>query len=117
MNLQECYRAAGGDYEDVIRRFMNEERVDRFLSMFLRDPSFDALCCAMDQGSYGEAFRAVHTMKGICMNLGLSSLLEACAALTENLRSGTPDGDTETCLLRVKENYAQTAGAIRAHLE
>lgn len=116
MDLRECYTAAGADYEDVIRRFMSEERVDRFLNMFLKDQSFDLLCQAMETGSYEEAFRAVHTMKGICMNLGLSALLEACIALTENLRAGEPDGETRRCFDRAREEYRRTAGAIKSHL-
>ena len=94
MNLKECYLTAGADYEDVMRRLMSEERVDRFLNMFLRDRSFEQLCLAMETQQYEEAFRAVHTIKGICMNLSLTALLDACIALTENLRPGKPDGQT-----------------------
>lgn len=116
MDLRECYTAAGGDYEDVMRRFSAPERVDRFLDMFLKDQSFEQLCAAMEAESYEDAFRAVHTMKGISMNLGLTALRDACVALTENLRGGRPDGGTALCFTRVREDYLRTAGAIRDHL-
>lgn len=117
LSLRECYTAAGADYEDAMRRFMSEERVDRFLTMFLRDRSFELLCDAMEKKEYDEAFRAVHTMKGICMNLGFTELLKACAALTEDLRSGQPGADTGARFETVRTEYQRTAKAIRSRLE
>lgn len=117
MNLKECYSAAGADYEAVMRRFMSEERVDRFLKMFLNDRSYQLLCEAMGQGDYEEAFRQVHTLKGICMNLDLSALLEACVNLTDNLRSGSADTDTAHYFEKTKETYIRTSEAISEHLK
>lgn len=116
MNLKECCSAAGADYDDVMRRFVSEERVDRFLEMFLRDQSYNTLCQTMEAGAYQDAFCAVHTLKGICMNLSLTALLDACVALTENLRRGRPDEQTEQCFAHVQEHYLRTADAVRSHL-
>ena len=33
-----------------------------------------------------QAFRAVHTLKGMALNLSLSALAEVCSAMTELLR-------------------------------
>ena len=116
MTLKECYTEIGGDYEDVMRRFIDEARVDRFLRMFLDDPSFAYLCDSMQADRYEDAFHAVHTMKGISMNLSLSVLVERCVALTENLRSGQPDGATQPLFEQVQAEYARTTAAIRGHL-
>ncbi len=116
MDLRKCYLTAGGDYEDVMRRFMREERVDRFLKMFLDDQSFKSLCSAMDEKDYANAFRMAHTVKGISMNLSLTDLQEASAALTENLRSGGADEDTGRYLEAMKCSYDRTCAAISAHL-
>lgn len=116
MTLQECYQAAGADYDDVLRRFRTDERVARFLSIFLRDESYDQLCRAMQVQDYKEAFRAVHTMKGICLNLSLSDLLAACVALTEDLRGGQAGAGTAQCFTNVQAAYAKTGEAIRAYL-
>ena len=116
MNLKECYTAAGADYEDVVRRFMREDRVDRFLTMFLRDQSYGLLCGAMEAENYEEAFRAVHTMKGICMNLSLCALLNSCVELTENLRGGAADENTPRLFEQVKQEYVRTVGAVESHL-
>ena len=34
MTVKECYEAIGADYEEVLRRLANEERVARFLLKF-----------------------------------------------------------------------------------
>ena len=115
MNLKECYLAAGADYEDMIRRFINEERADRFLALFLKDQSFNELCGAMDEERYEDAFRAVHTIKGICMNLGLTALSSSCVDLTENLRQRRLDGDTQRFFEQVKKDFERTASAINQH--
>ena len=116
MNLKECYLAVGGDYDDVMRRFMTEERVDRFLAMFLKDQNFETLCNAMETARYEEAFYAVHTMKGICMNMSLTALSASCITLTENLRGGRPDEQTAPCFAQLKEAYGKTTEAICKHL-
>ena len=116
MNLEECYLAAGADYEGVIRTFKSEERVDRFLKMFLNDKSFGKLCSAMTEEQYVDAFHAVHTMKGICMNLSLTALYHSCVALTENLRSGSANGDTQHLFEKVMDEYERTDAAICAYL-
>lgn len=116
MDLKECYSAAGADYEDVMRRFASEDRVGRFLTMFLNDQSFAALCAAMEAGRYEDAFRAAHTMKGITMNLSLNALRDSCVALTENLRGGEADARTREHFDRVRADYERTSAAIRSHL-
>lgn len=117
MDLKECYYAAGADYADVIRRFLTEDRVDRFLKMFLKDRSYQNLCNAVEAGNGEDAFRASHTMKGICMNLSLTALLECCVALTENLRPGEINGETAPLFEQVKKAYLQTISAIEEHLK
>lgn len=117
MNLKDCYTAAGANYESVMRRFMSEERVDRFLKMFLNDQSYQLLCEAMEAENYEEAFRQVHTLKGVCMNLDLTALLDACMNLTDNLRSGSGDDNTAVYFEKTKETYVRTVEAITDHLK
>lgn len=65
MTIKECYEAMGGDYEDVLKRLMNEARIQKFALMFKKDPSMSQLTQAMDAGDVETAFRAAHTLKGI----------------------------------------------------
>lgn len=116
MNLKECYDAMDANYDDVMRRLGSEERITRFLSKILEDKSFLLLCNSMKAGNYEEAFRAAHSIKGICMNLGLTPLQESSSALTENLRDGKPDKDTVPLLERTMKDYEKIAAAIRTLL-
>lgn len=88
MTTQECYERIGGDYEDVRRRFRDDARIRRFAVMFLKDESLEDLGRAMAAGNCEEAFRAAHTLKGVCLNLGFKRLYESSNAITEALRAG-----------------------------
>ena len=88
MTVKECYEAMGGDYEDVFKRLMSEARIKKFALMFKKDPSMSQLTQAMDAGDTETAFRAAHTLKGICANLGFKSLFEVSYEITEALRAG-----------------------------
>lgn len=113
MCLKECYIALGGDYDDVISRLRTEKLVQKFVLKFLNDPSYDNLCKALDEENYEEAFRASHTIKGVCQNLSFTKLYQSSHALTEALRSGwTPEA--AQILPQVKADYQQTADAIHA---
>ena len=94
MTLQECYAAMGGDYEGVMGRLRSERMVQKFVLRFLDDKSYELLCGAMESGNYEEAFRAAHTIKGVCQNLSFTMLGRSSSALSEALRGGyTPEAD------------------------
>lgn len=97
MTLSEFYAEIGGDYENVLGRFRGEERVAKFLRMFLADTSIADLRKNMAEENYQEAFRAAHTLKGVASNLGFTSMQAAASEVTEALRSG--DADTAKTLM------------------
>lgn len=86
MTLNEFYTAVGGDYKDVIARLHSEAFTERFLRMIPQDNSLPLLEEAVAAGDVKSAFRAVHTLKGIALNLGLTGLTAACGTMTEALR-------------------------------
>ena len=86
MTLRECYEMMCGDYEGVTGRLVSESLVRKFALKFLNDPSFGQLQAAIESGDGAEAFRASHTLKGICLNLGFTALFDASSDLTEKLR-------------------------------
>lgn len=112
MTLQECYAALGGDYEDVLARLRSEKLVQKFIIKFLDDKSYELLENSLQEGNYEEAFRAAHTIKGMCQNLSFTMLQESSSALTEQLRAGQKP--EEAVLEQVKKDYHQTASAIEA---
>ena len=114
MSLESCYSAMEGDYQIVYARLSKNERIiKKFVLKFLEDGSYDLLVRSLEEKNYREAFRAAHTMKGICQNLSFTKLYQSSHAITEALR--TKDYDLAAQLLsKVKADYQQTADAIRA---
>lgn len=91
LTIQEVYKKINGDYEDVLTRLPREELVKKFAVKFLDDPSFDQLVKALEEDNQEEAFRAAHTLKGVCMNLGFKILYKSTYNITEALRPGNPN--------------------------
>lgn len=112
MTVRECYEQMNSDYEGVLERLGSEAMVKKFALRFLDDASFNNLTDALKENNAEEAFRAVHTLKGICLNLGFDRLYEASSALTEKLRNGDID-NTEDLYNKLKEQYGVTVDAIK----
>ena len=86
MTIQECYQKMGADYEDVLKRLYSESMIRKFARMFLDDDSYPKLEDALKKENVEEAFRAAHTLKGVCQNLGFTNLYQPAYELTEVLR-------------------------------
>ena len=112
MTLKECYAEFGGNYEDVVERMPSEAFVLKFVKKFLADGSYNALCEAMNKGDIEGAFRAVHTLKGVCQNLAFTKLYESSYTLTELLRPRTPV-DASAAMQQVTEDYQRMVTAIQ----
>ena len=116
MTLQECYAALECDYQGVLGRLTSERMVQKFVLKFLNDGSYDLLVRSMEEENYPEAFRAAHTIKGVCQNLDFTRLYRSSNQLSEALRNGfTPEAPA--LVEQVKSDYAQTISAIRAFQE
>ena len=107
MTVKECYDQMGADYKSVYERLGNNEQlVEHFFQRFAQDMSFAALKEAREKQDQEAAFRAVHTLKGICINLGLTNLYQVSSDLTEALRNGKPDPEVEEQLYqKVEQEY------------
>lgn len=119
MTIQECYRQFGGDFDEVKKRLPSEALIKKFIAKFLNDGSFSDLQTAMGEGNRERAFRAAHTLKGVCGNLSLDKLLGSASKLTELLRPETaeiPEG-ADVLFEEVKQDYELTVSAIRAFLD
>lgn len=117
MQLKECYESFGGNYEDVKSRLMKDELIQRLVIKFLSDTSYEKLSDAMEQADYGEAFSAVHTLKGVSQNLSFDRLSRSTEALTETLRRWETEPvdakKSEELFQQVSADYEAVAGAIR----
>lgn len=113
MTLEECYNAMKGDYADVIARLRSDDRVKKFLVRVPDDPSYSQLCAALEKKDAAEAFRAAHTLKGVCKNLSLTGLAYSTSILTEALRDKTEISQEITELFKnVKKDYTLTMACI-----
>ena len=114
--LREIYDIAGSDAEKVLARFGgNEEMLKHFLCLFARDSSFSELQAALAAGNTEEAFRAVHTLKGICANLGFARLYEKSSEMTELLRRGELD-KAAPLFTGLEDEYAKVLWALNRYL-
>ena len=113
MELEEFYKQVGGNFEDVKRRLLNEEFIKKFVLKFLDDNSYANLKEAIAAGNVEEAFRAAHTLKGVCLNLGFDNLYKASSAITEIFRAGELAG-AEEAFEEVEKQYNITVNAIKA---
>lgn len=114
MTMEECYQQLGGNYAEVSTRLPSAALVEKFALRFPEDPSFETLCAQMRVGNCKEAFRAAHTLKGVCANLSFTRLLASAGQLTEVLRPETDTiPDTAADLLEaVRRDYQSTVDAI-----
>ena len=105
MTLKEAYESVESNYDNVLKRLGSEGMIKRFAVKFIDDPTFGELKNGLAAGDGESAFRAAHTMKGICLNLGFDKLYEVSAALTEQLRGYEITGS---------EQYDRLIAAIKA---
>ena len=116
MTLQEFYTVTGGNYEDALGRLHSERLVQKFVLKFLNDDSYSLLCRSLEEQNMEEAFRAAHTLKGVCMNLGFERLLHSSSMLTESLHNGVGENMTEH-FQQVQQDYEQIIAALKQFKE
>lgn len=116
MTLQDCYEKLGGNYQEVSSRLPSEKFIQKFVLKFLDDKTIELLQSAWEAEDYQEAFRAAHTIKGMCQNLSFTLLQNSSSQLTEALRDGVSP-QAKDFYPQVLEDYRQTASAIKAYKE
>ncbi len=115
MTVQEVYKQINGDYENVISRLATEERVEKYLRRFLETTDFADLKEAVTRDDWEKAFLAVHTLKGMALNLGFSNLAKYSSDLTEELRGGLKsESAARNYYSKVSEEYKHTVDAINS---
>ena len=113
MTIKQCYQAMGADFEEISQRIPSEAMIRKFAVKFPEDKSFAELMKALEQGDVETAFRAAHTIKGLCLTLGFSHLTAPASELTELLRAGRLDG-SEALYGQLAQAYNRTVELLRA---
>lgn len=106
----------GVEYDEVLKRFMGKEDFYlRMLKKFLDDKNYDGLKQSVEGRNWKEAFTYAHTVKGLCGNLGLGSIMEYAAPLTEELRSEPFDEESILNYMKhVAKAYDKTVEVIKS---
>ena len=117
--MKNAMKKIGGNYDEVSKRIPGIGLIEKFIGIFLKDNSFDMLRSQLECGNKEEAFRAAHTLKGICANLSFTKLLHSTSQLTEELRKEVNFvSDTAIELFKdVERDYEVTAATIRRYLD
>jgi HPt (histidine-containing phosphotransfer) domain-containing protein len=118
MDIRRFYELTGGDYDAAIQRFMAESRLEKFTRMFEQDPSYGELESSLAADNLKEAFRAAHTLKGVCLNLSFTGLSQSADAVTELLRHADADRphcleQVNLCMETLRGRYKEVIAAIR----
>lgn len=89
MNIKTFYATIGGNYAEILNRFMTDERILKFVKRFPSDGSFSLLKSSLAEKNVEEAFRAAHTLKGVAQNLSFTAMFQKVEPLTNILRGGS----------------------------
>lgn len=111
MTLKEFYEEIHSDYNEIMGRLGNEMIIAKFVHKFENDKSYQMLNDAVEANDYEEVFRAAHTLKGVCQNLGFSNLFEPASELTDSVRNGKHPENWETFYV-IKKEYEKTIQCI-----
>ena len=98
----------------VLGRLPSERLVQKFALKFLSEGSYGELMAAIQAKDGQTAFRAAHTLKGVCLNLSFDRLHASSDRLCEALRPGWTD-DAPELAKAVEADYRVTVDAIRAY--
>ena len=112
MTIEQVYKNMDSDYASVKDRLQNDALIEKFLIKFLADESYANISKNLEAQNLEEAFRAAHTLKGVCQNLGLDRLYKSSYEVTEALRKGKNDVTPEM-MEKLESDYDVTVASIR----
>lgn len=113
MTIRECYEAVNSNFDDVLGRLGSEKLIQKFALKFLDDTSYQELVEAVKCADGEKAFRAAHTLKGVCLNLGFTALGQVSSVLTEALRGPKDTTGCEGMLADVTTEYDKLVSALK----
>lgn len=114
MTLNELRNVIDIDIEGSLVRFSNFEPMYlKYLKRFVSEPTYDALLAAVQAQDFGAIETTAHTLKGICGNLGLTTLFNTFNEIVQCVRSGRNDEAIALCnsvhpeVVKTREAIAQ----------
>lgn len=113
MTLKDFYSEVNGNYSEIFSRILSEDRIRKYLYIFLRDKTFTNLCTEIDCNNTQKAFIYAHTLKGLSQNLSLSSLYVHSDSITQALRNDNLK-KAVSVLPKLSEEYTRVILGIKA---
>ena len=117
MTVKEFYEKINGNYDEVLSRLMKEERILKYLRMFLSNEDLNLFDTSLANNNYEEAFRAVHSIKGVALNLALAPLAKTSSELCETIRHGAPTVDISQLVDDLHKDYDFMVETIKELLQ
>ncbi|MBO2516163.1 MAG: hypothetical protein CW338_02650 [Clostridiales bacterium] len=105
MNVKEFYAVVEGNYDEAMGRLLTEKRIVKYLRKLPETGDVAGMNAAFAAGNWEDAFRFSHNVKGVSLNLSLTSLAESAAELCDTVRHGAPQVDFKGMLAKVNEKY------------
>ena len=93
MDLKEIYTQINGNYDEVMGRLMKEERVLKYLRKFVDNTDYESFNTSYGAEDWETAFRAIHSIKGMGLNLSITKMAELGSDVCEEVRNGAPQRD------------------------
>lgn len=113
MELREFYTNIGADYDKILQRLRNEALIKKYLKKLPEDKNYLQLKDAIEAGDYETAFAAAHTIKGMCLNLELTTLVHSSSILTQTLREKKPDDVISEIYREFERDYDNVMKGIK----
>lgn len=102
----------GVNIEEAMDRFVdNEELLMLFIGKFAHDPSYESFKSAMEERRYDDAFKSLHSLKGVCGNLSITKLFDAVCKEVEYLRDKNYQ-EAENWYPEVVKEYERVSGEL-----
>ena len=121
MTLQELYQSIGGNYEQAMRVLRMEKLLDKHIRKFAKNGAVEALLAAGETMDPTQMFETAHAVKGVCGNLGLTSLYDLASVLSDEFRPGNArqhsDEEVREKLDEVAALYKKATEGIAAYEE
>lgn len=86
MTVKEVYEQSCGNYEEVLSRLGNEDRILRFVKKFFETGDMESLTKAITEKDGNNAFEYAHRLKGNSLNIGFTNMSQIIDKLVEPLR-------------------------------
>lgn len=111
---KETLKAAGVDVENALERFMGKEDfLERMLKKFAADTNYAKLTEAVGKKDPESALQASHTLKGMCGNLSITSLIPLFTRQVELLRAEEYE-EAYGMMEEISRTYDQVQKAVAA---